>query len=155
MAVEQRDCKQESGRQSARLMGGSVTLNPEVHNVPQEVLETSGYETFMDNKGQVGLRRNNGKQAAQPSTAAPMPSSAPLSSAITADAVKHPPPPQLSAAKLTAEKAAEPMHEVLWELPLGDRLVKDKQKSAALTKLDRAFESTEDALGLRRVHGKA
>ncbi|KAI7219932.1 hypothetical protein KC333_g2664 [Hortaea werneckii] len=155
MTVEQRDREQESGRQSARLMGGSVTLNPEMHDASQEVLETSGCETFTGNKGQVVLRCNNGKQAAQPSTAAPMPSSAPLSSAITAGAVKHPPRPQLSAAKLTAEKAAELMHEALRKLPLGDKLVKDKQKPAALAKLDRAFESTEDALGLRRVHGKA
>ncbi|KAI7367219.1 hypothetical protein KC331_g6560 [Hortaea werneckii] len=97
MAVEQRDCKQESGRQSARLMGGSVTLNPEVHNVPQEVLETSGCETFVGNKGHVGLQRKNGSQAA------------PLSSITVAGIAKHPPPPRLSATKLSPGSAPKHM----------------------------------------------
>jgi len=42
------------------LAGGSVTLNPTesiTSEVPREVLDTQGYETFMDGKGQVGLRR--------------------------------------------------------------------------------------------------
>ncbi|EMC99507.1 hypothetical protein BAUCODRAFT_29852 [Baudoinia panamericana UAMH 10762] len=62
-----------------------------------------------------------------------------------------PPPPRLSPAKLTAEKAAELMQNALRDLPLGDKLVTDKQKAEALAKLDKAFESTERVLG--KKHG--
>lgn len=48
---------------------------------------------------------------------------------------------------MTAEKAAELMQNALRDLPLGDKLVTDRQKAEALAKLDRAFESTEKALG--------
>ncbi|KAK4549402.1 hypothetical protein LTR36_006399 [Oleoguttula mirabilis] len=148
------------------LMGGSVTLAGEVGDVPQEVLDTSGYETFMDGKGQVGLRRKEVGQpaAAQPSAsayaAAAGPSAAASAAATTAGGAhasagvaKHAPqqqplpPPRLSATKMTAEKAAELMQNALRDLPLGDKLVTDRQKAEALAKLDRAFESTETVLG--------
>ncbi|KAI7465904.1 hypothetical protein KC357_g7523 [Hortaea werneckii] len=99
-------------------MGGSFTLNRAMHDVPQEVLETSGCEISMGNKSPVGLRRKNGAQAAQPSTAALGPSLAPLSSTTAADVAKHPPPPQLSPTKLSAKMAAGLMQDALRELPL-------------------------------------
>ncbi|PNS14991.1 hypothetical protein CAC42_2220 [Sphaceloma murrayae] len=45
--------------QIGSLKGGTVTLRGAgpVAEVPKEVLDTQGYETFMDGKGQVGLRR--------------------------------------------------------------------------------------------------
>lgn len=99
--------------------------------VPKEVLDTNGYETFVDGRGQVGLRRKGGGTGAGP--AAPVP----------------PKPPRIGAAttKMTAEKAAELMQSALRDLPLGDQLVTDRQKAEALARLDRAFESTEVALG--------
>ncbi|KAI6911245.1 hypothetical protein KC318_g2863 [Hortaea werneckii] len=139
--------------------------------VPQEVLETSGYETFMDTKGQVGLRRKEGQGASQqqpasssssgtataagPSTAPSLTSSNPTAGGVTKPPHHAPPPPRLSATKLTAEKAAELMQNALRDLPLGDKLVTDKQKAEALAKLDRAFESTENALGRRRGGGSS
>ncbi|KAI6914005.1 hypothetical protein KC318_g3357 [Hortaea werneckii] len=78
-------------------MGGSVTLNPEMHDASQEVLGTSGCETFMGNKCQVGLQRNNGAQAA------------PLSSTTVAGIAKNPLPPRLSATKLSPGSAPKDM----------------------------------------------
>jgi hypothetical protein len=54
--------------------------------------------------------------------------------------------PRIPTTKTTAEKAAELMQNALRDLPLGDKLVTDKQKNEALAKLDRAFESTERVL---------
>ena len=47
------------------------------------------------------------------------------------------------------------MQNALRDLPLGDKLVTDRQKAEALAKLDRAFESTEKVLGrgVRNVSG--
>ncbi|EME49911.1 hypothetical protein DOTSEDRAFT_103928, partial [Dothistroma septosporum NZE10] len=50
------------GRKKApvAIEGGSITLSSVgavIEDVPREVLDTQGYETFMDPKGQVGLRR--------------------------------------------------------------------------------------------------
>lgn len=174
------------------LVGGSVTLaaqQAEVSSavgeggargleVPLEVLDTSGYETFMDGKGQVGLRRKEGglvpgggqgnahaytAAAAAAATGPSLSATAGASNAINATSTvapgstmpvsgvnKHPPLPRLSATKMTAEKAAELMQNALRDLPLGDKLVTDRQKAEALAKLDRAFESTEKVLGRGR-----
>lgn len=97
----------------------------------------------MDNKGQVGLRRKEGTTSlphGPPTIATPSSSS---SSGVQK-------PPRLSNTKLTAERAAELMSSALSSLPLGDRMVTDKQKQEALAKLDRAFESTERVLGRGR-----
>ncbi|EGP92441.1 uncharacterized protein MYCGRDRAFT_32716 [Zymoseptoria tritici IPO323] len=124
------------------LQGGNVTLGA-AEDVPREVLDTQGYETFMDNKGQVGLRRKDGAQhhPAHPSVGGP--SSGSNGGAANAGVQK----PRLSSTKLTAERAAELMSSALSSLPLGDKLVTDKQKAEALAKLDRAFESSEKVLG--------
>jgi len=140
--------------------------------VVREVLDQGGYETFLDGKGQVGLRRKADVALLQPmqtqtyGPAAQLPHHVPaaaekavhtLPSATSNNIVgggpssstagiSKPAPPRLSPARLTAEKAAELMQNALRDLPLGDKLVTDKQKAEALAKLDRAFESTEQAL---------
>lgn len=116
----------EENAQVIRRMAGAQQNS--TTNVPREVLDTNGYETFMDGKGQVGLRRKEISQ--QQSTSA---------------GVSKPRLPP--ATKTTAEKAAELMQNALRDLPLGDKLVTDRQKAEALAKLDRAFESTERVLG--------
>ena len=115
------------------MLGGGATAGGSA--VPKEVLDTNGYETFVDGKGQVGLRRK-----AATSSSHPTPSSS--------STAQLPKPPRLGATtKMTAEKAAELMQNALRDLPLGDQLVTDRQKVEALARLDRAFESTEVALG--------
>ena len=98
----------------------------------------------MDNKGQVGLRRKEGSNLPH----GPPPTIATSSSSSSSSGVQK--PPRLSNTKLTAERAAELMSSALSSLPLGDRMVTDKQKQEALAKLDRAFESTERVLGRGR-----
>ena len=140
--------------------------------IPREVLDTNGYEAFLDDRGQVSLRRKGGGAGnanggagrgvsesihaiTQVQTSLPfLPAEADVP-VVTSEATQAkaavPPPPRLSAAttKMTAERAAELMQNALRDLPLGDRLVSDRQKAEALQKLDRAFESTERGLGKR------
>lgn len=99
----------------------------------------------MDNKGQVGLRRKEGATS-QPHDPPTIASSSSSNSGMSSAGVQK---PRLSNTKLTAERAAELMSS----LPLGDRMVTDKQKQEALAKLDRAFESTERVLGKGRRGG--
>ncbi|KAH9827505.1 Spinocerebellar ataxia type 10 protein domain [Teratosphaeria destructans] len=110
--------------------------------VPKEILESSGYETFVDSKGNVGLRRKDGKAPsflAAPTglslDVAPGPptTSGSASASTGAGVSKTSTAPSArgfmgsaagisSAAmmtKLTAEKAAELMQSALRELPLG------------------------------------
>lgn len=56
-----------AGLQQEKVEGRTVTLAGSMvdgyePNVPREVLDTNGYETFMDGKGQVGLRRKGDNQ---------------------------------------------------------------------------------------------
>ena len=131
--------------------------------VPTEVLDERGYETFMDLKGQVGLRRKedgrdaeSARPAGLPPPPPPPPSGLPPAMPIptssgTAGTVGMGGTASTSfggkVGKMTAEKAAELMQNALRDLPLGDKLVTDRQKAEALARLDRAFESTEKALG--------
>lgn len=150
------------------MVGGIPGLGGEGGDVPREVLDTSGYETFMDGKGQVGLRRKGDgvqqgsvgtqQHPAASATHAPPPSQASSSASTGATSGMSKPhnptqvlPPRLSATKMTAEKAAELMQNALRDLPLGDKLVTERQKAEALAKLDRAFESTEIVLGRGRT----
>ncbi|KAI5369710.1 putative armadillo-like helical, Ataxin-10 domain-containing protein [Septoria linicola] len=127
--------------------GGSITLS-EKEDVPSEILDEKSYETFMDSKGQVGLRPKQGAtQAAAQSPAAALSSN--TSSIANAGVQK----PRIGSTKLTAERAAELMSSALSSLPLGERMINDKQKADALAKLDRAFESTERVLGARGRRG--
>ncbi|KAK1082829.1 hypothetical protein LTR48_006722 [Friedmanniomyces endolithicus] len=166
------------GREEQRLLGGPVPMPSSTEDVGREgvvreVLDQGGYETFLDGKGQVGLRRKADTALLHPSqpqaygsaaqgqhhlaTATPPAEKAAHTLPSTTSAVgggpsssnsgiSKPAPPRLSPARLTAEKAAELMQSALRDLPLGDKLVTDKQKAEALAKLDRAFESTEQAL---------
>jgi hypothetical protein len=125
--------------QDQNLFDGHETLSSSYTDVPREVLDTNGYETFMDPKGQVGLRRKEG--AHLPAYIGAVGSSsggAPSGAGVTK--------PRLNNTKLTAEKAAELMQNALRDLPLGNKLVTDRQKIDALAKLDRAFESTDKVL---------
>ncbi|KAK3707722.1 hypothetical protein LTR37_011899 [Vermiconidia calcicola] len=168
-----RGMAREKGGRQARLLLEDAGGRAE--DVPKEVLDTHGYETFMDGKGQVGLRRKDGGAAAaaavnvvpaqhDPVYAVPPSSSSAaaqaLSSALSSASASLPSltatasapaasvsKPRLSATKMTAEKAAELMQNALKDLPLGNELVTDRQKAEALARLDRAFESTEKALG--------
>jgi palmitoyltransferase len=127
------------------LQGGAVTLGA-IEDVPREVLDTNGYETFMDGRGQVGLRRKETTNIHGTTGFGTSNNSFPSASAVATGAGVNKPrlPPTT---KTTAEKAAELMQNALRDLPLGDKLVTDKQKAEALAKLDRAFESTERVLG--------
>jgi palmitoyltransferase len=129
------------------LQGGAVTLGA-IEDVPREVLDTNGYETFMDGRGQVGLRRKEQQPQNIHGTSGYGASNSgfPSASAVATGAGVNKPrlPPTT---KTTAEKAAELMQNALRDLPLGDKLVTDKQKAEALAKLDKAFESTERVLG--------
>ena len=110
--------------------------------VPSEVLDQGGYETFVDARGCVGLRR----KTVLPHSS-PQPAHAPLSTNASA----APSAPRLSTgSRMTAEKAAELMQNALKDLPLGSKMVTDQQKAEALARLDRAFETTERAFGAMR-----
>ena len=125
--------------------GGAVTLGA-IEDVPREVLDTNGYETFMDGRGQVGLRRKENTNIHGTTGFGTSNNGFPSASAVATGAgVSKPRLPPTT--KTTAEKAAELMQNALRDLPLGEQLVTDKQKAEALAKLDRAFESTERVLG--------
>lgn len=132
-------------RRMAASQGSSITEGPysgPAEDVPREVLDTNGYETFMDTKGQVGLRRKEGSQPPAQTTA-----NTSIGVTTTAAGVSK---PRLTASMLTAEKAAELMQNALRDLPLGDKFITDRQKAEALAKLDRAFESTDKIMGGNR-----
>lgn len=135
----------EAGQQQPVLKAPETAPQGPTEDVPREVLDTNGYETFMDGKGQVGLRR---KEAVGhgPSTAGS--SSTKPSAATDAGISKPQAPPRLSSTKLTAERAAELMSSALSSLPLGDKLVgADRGKIEALAKLDRVFEGAGAGTG--------
>lgn len=127
--------KRQLENSSLTLGSASPASTGSTEDVPKEVLDTNGYETFMDPKGQVGLRRKEAHAHASSSTT---PATASTSGASNAGVQK---PPRLSSTKLTAERAAELMSSALSSLPLGDKLI-DKGKIEALAKLDRAFDMT-------------
>ena len=110
--------------------------------VPREILATDRYETFLDHKGQVGLRRKDLSASTYPPSD---PKSRPIAKAVPPSAASG--SSARSMTKMTAEKAAELMQNALRDLPLGDKLVTDRLQAEALARLDRAFESTEKALG--------
>ena len=129
--------------------GGNMTLNPQsaltpasFHHVsegsvPQEVLDTNGYETFMDGKGQVGLRRKDNQALGG------------AAAGSVGQAAQAGPAKPKTQTKMTAEKAAELMQTALRDLPLGDKILGDKEKKEALAKLDRAFEQQDKGKGRR------
>jgi hypothetical protein len=101
------------------LEGGSVTLGAgAVDDVPREVLDTAGFESFVDARGQVGLRRKDVHAAQQQGASSG-------GGAANSGVQK----PRFSSTKLTAERAAELMSSALSSLPLGDKLVTNAQKA--------------------------
>ncbi|QIX01870.1 hypothetical protein AMS68_007387 [Peltaster fructicola] len=80
------------------------------YDVPREVLDANGYETFMDGKGQIGLRRKEPQLPTVPTLG---------SSQVAARQLLPPMQAAAGMAKLTPEKAAELMQNALKELPLG------------------------------------
>lgn len=135
-AVEGNEANAKVIKKMAGLDGNKMTLDPSsalsgYHiegTVPQEVLDTNGYETFMDGKGQVGLRRKD--NGAMPGASYSMP--------------QGPAKPKTTQTKMTAEKAAELMQTALRDLPLGDKILGDKEQKETIAKLDRAFEQVQD-----------
>lgn len=119
-------------------------------SVPQEVLDTNGYETFMDGKGQVGLRRKDntaGTSSGGSPAVAGASSSSGIGVGVGGSVVQHGPAKPKTTTKMTAEKAAELMQTALRDLPLGDKILGDKEKKEALAKLDRAFEAPDKGKG--------
>jgi len=135
MAAMQIQNKRQLEHHSLTLGSTPSPVASNTEDVPKEVLDTNGYETFMDPKGQVGLRRKEAAAHASSSTSPAMPTTSGPSNAGVQK------PPRLSSTKLTAERAAELMSSALSSLPLGDKLI-DKGKIDALAKLDRAFDMT-------------
>ncbi|KAK4959695.1 hypothetical protein LTR66_012971 [Elasticomyces elasticus] len=113
----------------------------EAFEVPREVLDQNGYETFMDGKGQVGLRRKG--DAVLAGSIEGLGRVAASASANGNVGVGKP----KTTTRLTAEKAAELMQTALKDLPLqgleSGKLGLDGVKREALAKLDRAFEMSE------------
>ena len=160
----------------AAATGGAMTLHSGsgVHphhmmegEVPREVLDTNGYETFMDGKGQVGLRRKDGSMTNQGiAHGAPLPSS---SSAVHHNQGQHhqqqaytvnynaaggsgghpatvsPKVPKMNT-KMAAEKAAEIMQTALRDLPLPAGM--DRDNKEIIARLNRtALEMGEEVAG--------
>ena len=136
--------RRERGRQaSAYGMGFGEA------EVPREVLDTNGYETFMDGKGQVGLRRKESQyQSTHPSSAYGAKEREQerafqqVQSVVPSNGLPQP--------LLTAEKAAELMQSALRELPLGLGGSRDGVSREVMERLEGAFEGVEEVLGCVR-----
>lgn len=108
--------------------GGSVTLGGPEGEVPREVLDTNGYETFMDGKGQVGLRRKEGVTTDLVSAFTAGTSSIQIENVSGGKG-------DVQLLKITtkkaAEKAAEIMQTALRDLPLPSALDRDNKEIIA------------------------
>ena len=104
--------------------------------VPSEVLDKRGYETWMDERGRVGLRRKGGDGSSGSSRPRP---TAPSSSMEQDKTGK----PNVGTPRLPAEQAAE---RILRDVPptsssaTASQSRYDPEKAAALAKLDKRFE---------------
>ena len=148
------------------LSGTNVNVEPaevpSLGEVPHEVLDTQGYETFMDGKGQVGLRRKEMPPPPHPSFASnsPVTNAGPGSSALqhaAAQAIQG----AIAGAtgmnmgkgsksaittKMAAERAAEIMQSALRDLPLPAGL--DRENKDIIARLNRtALEVGEQMSG--------
>ncbi|GAB7338152.1 hypothetical protein MBLNU457_4504t1 [Dothideomycetes sp. NU457] len=157
---------QVAGGPPPDLAGTNVTLDPaeapNLGEVPHEVLDTQGYETFMDGKGQVGLRRKEMPPPPHPSYAS---SSAPVVAGPGSSALQHAAAQAIQGAiagatgmnlgkgsksaittKMAAERAAEIMQTALRDLPLPAGL--DRENKDIIARLNRtAMEVTEQISG--------
>lgn len=113
--------------------------------VPNEVLDQHGYETFWDQRGQVGLRRKDGGAAASAKAAAAAVQAAAdaagIGSAGGQDGEKRK-PPQIGSGRLGEPPNLDLlMQQVMRDLPAqvtGAR--QDAEKAAALAKLDKSLK---------------
>ncbi|KAF4547666.1 putative copper transport protein [Elsinoe fawcettii] len=127
------------------LKGGSVTTlsdtssaapNP-VAEVPKEVLDTQGYETFMDGKGQVGLRRKDMPPAlAMKGSAALQAAAAQAIQGAIAGTHGFSAKDGKVTTKMAAERATQLIQNALQELPLPATLDKDSRE--VIARLNRA-----------------
>ena len=141
--------------------GGNVTLNDHemkllssgLSEVPKEVLDTQGYETFMDGKGQVGLRR---KEPLPPSSLTPTSAQAAAAAQAVQGAIQGAVANAAGAlaganvkgqkitTKMAAERAAEIMQTALRDLPLPAAL--DRENKDIIARLNKtAMELGDDA----------
>ncbi|KAL9071684.1 MAG: hypothetical protein Q9157_005381 [Trypethelium eluteriae] len=106
--------------------------------VPSEVLDKRGYETWMDEKGRVGLRRKGGDSSSS-SSGSSKPKSVATSSPPEQDKAGK---PNVGNPRLPAEQAAE---RILKDMPPSGsagpagQTRHDPEKAAALAKLDKNF----------------
>ena len=147
-AIRIRQMAEMYNGQLTRIKNGGMSVTElTAVEVPREVLDTQGYETFMDGKGQVGLRRKDFPQPTSLSIAAAAPlapaTSLPPAARVPANAAAA---LQAAAAqaiqgaiagtsalkganpkmtKLAVERAAELMQNALRELPLPESFGKD------------------------------
>ena len=147
-AIRIRQMAEMYNGQLTRIKNGGMSVTElTAVEVPREVLDTQGYETFMDGKGQVGLRRKDFPQpnslsiaAAAPLApptsmppAAPVPATAAaalqaaaaqaIQGAIAGTSALKGANPKMT--KLAVERAAELMQNALRELPLPESFGKD------------------------------
>ena len=107
--------------------------------VPSEVLDKRGYETYMDDRGRVGLRRKGGDSSATSSGSSKTKILASSSSLEQDKAGK----PNIGNPRLPTEQASE---RILKEVPISSgagpagQSRYDPDKAAALAKLDKRFE---------------
>ncbi|KAG8629390.1 hypothetical protein KVT40_003255 [Elsinoe batatas] len=125
--------------QIGSLKGGTVTLkdiNP-VAEVPKEVLDTQGYETFMDGKGQVGLRRKDMPQSlAMKGSAALQAAAAQAIQGAIAGTHGFNAKDGKVTTKMAAERATQLIQNALQELPLPATLDRDSRE--VIARLNRA-----------------
>lgn len=112
----------------AVIPGGSVTLGGPEGEVPREVLDTNGYETFMDGKGQVGLRRKEGTAAnTAPGSVRVITDNVSVAN-VAAGAAKSEIKQSKMTTKEAAERAAEIMQTALRDLPLPAALERENKE---------------------------
>src|SRR4051794_39205227 len=100
--------------------------------VPNEVLDQHGYETYMDSKGQVLLRR---KESFRPAGV-----SAGVTAGAGVDSGKGKGKMKVDAGGRDPRDLEQLVQQVMRELPVRVQGAKfDAEKAAALAKLDRAF----------------
>ncbi|KAF2149339.1 hypothetical protein K461DRAFT_296815 [Myriangium duriaei CBS 260.36] len=117
-------------QQLANVKSGTIPpSNLTAVEVPREVLDTQGYETFMDGKGQVGLRRKeihhitaSAQMTGSSSAVLQAAAAQAIQGAIAGTGLKGATPKMT---KMAVERAAELMQNALRELPLPESFGKD------------------------------
>jgi len=113
--------------------------------VPKEVLDTQGYETFMDGKGQVGLRRKESHHDQSTSAALQAAAAQAIHGALASTALLKTELGKKMSTKMAVERAAELMQTALESLPMAAALDKDSRE--VIAKLNKAAMEHVDLLG--------